>query len=129
MAYKVRIPGQDAKSIDRLLFPQKTGDTGDSGDRESRSEPYSNQADQYVGQREFRSPTEDIDLALKIGSYVERLPTHQSATACEIAEAVHGPGYTRGEVAAILRICEELCGARILIRGGRGYDYQLGGCR
>ncbi len=69
--------------------------------------------------------TEDIDLALKIGTHLETLPVHRSATASEIAEVLHGQDYTLAQVVDIYRICQELREARILIRGREGYGYQF----
>jgi hypothetical protein len=125
MAYRVRFPKQNAKTIGRLFYPQKTGDSGVSGGDESRSKPCPDPQDQLAGQPRTQNPTADVDLALKIGGYVARLSACQSATACEIAESFHGAGYTLDELATILRVCEELRGARILIRGRHGYGYQL----
>jgi hypothetical protein len=67
----------------------------------------------------------DIDLALKIGTYMESLPAHQSAPATQIAEALHGRDYTLAQVVDIRRVCEELREARILIRSRDGYGYRL----
>lgn len=72
---------------------------------------------------------EDIDLALKIGFYLETLSSHRSVTASEIAETFHGRDYTLEQVIEIFRICEELREARILIRGWDGYGYCLPGYR
>ena len=69
--------------------------------------------------------TEDIDLALKIGTHLETLPAHRSATACEIAETLHGSQYMLDHVIKIYLMCEELREARILIRGREGYGYQF----
>jgi hypothetical protein len=74
---------------------------------------------------ESKQSAEDIDLALKIGAYLEKLPAHQSATASQIAEAHHGRQYTLEHVIEAYQICEEMRGARILIRGRDGYGYQL----
>jgi hypothetical protein len=66
----------------------------------------------------------DIDLALSVVTHLEALPSHISATACEIAEALHGRDYTLDQVIQAYRLCEELREARILIRGRDGYGYQ-----
>lgn len=71
-----------------------------------------------------RSP-EDIDLALKIGAYLEMLPANRSATTSELAEALYGTWYTLDNVTDIYLVCEELREAGILIRGRDGYGYQL----
>ena len=42
----------------------------------------------------------DIKLALKISGFLARLPAHQSATACELAEAFHGLGYPLADMIA-----------------------------
>lgn len=79
-------------------------------------------------QHRVNGSPEDIDLALKIGSYLETLPAHQSATASQIAEAFHGRQYALDKVIDIYFVCEELHAARILIRGLDGYGYQLRAC-
>lgn len=71
------------------------------------------------------NPPEDIELALKVGGYLEMLPAHRSATASEIAEALHGRSYTLAQMTDIYGICEELREAKILIRGRDGYGYQF----
>jgi hypothetical protein len=75
--------------------------------------------------RRANNSPEDIDLALKICSYMETLPADRSATISELAEALHGRRYTMDHVTDIYLVCEELREARILIRGRDGYGYQL----
>ena len=67
----------------------------------------------------------DIELALKIGGYLARLPAHQSATACELAEAFHGLGYPLADMIAAYRVCEQLRQEQVLVRGRNGYGYRL----
>jgi hypothetical protein len=67
----------------------------------------------------------DIELALHIYSHLVSLPAFQSATACEVAGALHGRNYTLDHVIEVYRACEQLLEARILIRGRDGYGFQL----
>jgi len=72
-----------------------------------------------------RDQAEDINLALKIRNYLDQLPKYQSATASEIAEALHGRNYTLEQMVEIYRICEELLQSQILGPGRNGYGYGL----
>lgn len=94
--------------------------------RMKRAEVAAPEAGFHCGSRpESRQSAEDIDLALKIGTFLETLPAHQSATASQIAEALYGRQYLLDHVTDIYCVCEELRGARILNRGRDGYGYEL----
>ncbi len=66
----------------------------------------------------------EVDLALRIGTFLEALPGNRSATASEIAEALFGPGYKLDHVISCYRCCKVLEEAKLLIHGLDGYGYQ-----
>ena len=68
---------------------------------------------------------EEIELALRIGAFLETLPGHQSVTASEIAEKLYGGDYTLNRVLEVYQICEALRASKVLILGRDGYGYQL----
>lgn len=70
-------------------------------------------------------PPEDIELAVKIGSFLDNLPASRSATANEIAEALFGKNCALDSVIRICQLSEELWQAGILVKGLDGYGYQL----
>jgi hypothetical protein len=67
----------------------------------------------------------DVDLAIRIATFLETLPGHQAAAASEIAEKFYGAECTLNQILEVHRICEILRGDRLLIRGCDGYRYQL----
>jgi hypothetical protein len=67
----------------------------------------------------------DVDLAMRIATFLETLSEHQSATASEIAERFYGADYTLNQILEVYRICEILRSDRLLIRAREGYGYQL----
>jgi len=72
-----------------------------------------------------RYPTKDIELALRVIACLKAPLAHQSFTASELAERLHGRGYTLDHVIEIYRVCGLLCEARILVPGRDRYGYQL----
>jgi hypothetical protein len=72
-----------------------------------------------------RYPTKDIELALRVIACLKAPPAHQSFTASELAERLHGRGYTLDHVIEIYRVCGLLCEARILVPGRDRYGYRL----
>jgi len=101
----------------------QAAEPGETAARGTETDPcYGSQPGQQP--RAFTS-AEDIDLALKVGGYLETLFDHSSATASQIAEALHGLDYTLVQVTEIYRICEELRQARIVVRGRDGYGYRF----
>jgi hypothetical protein len=70
------------------------------------------------------TPGEGHRAALRVVAYLNALSAHKSATASEIAEALHWQGHTLDQMIEINRVCNLLCEVRILMRGREGYGYQ-----
>jgi hypothetical protein len=83
----------------------------------SRSRDFFNRADRS-------GTTGEIELALKVGRYLNTFPGHRSVTASEIADTLFGKECGLDRVLEVYRICEELREARIVIKGRDGYGYQ-----
>ena len=70
-------------------------------------------------------PPEDVELAIKIGGFLDTLAARQSATATDIADALFGKTCPLDRAIRIYQLSEELRQAGILVRGLDGYGYQL----
>jgi hypothetical protein len=66
----------------------------------------------------------DVELALRISTFLEALPGNRSATASEIAEGLFGRDYTLGHVVNCYHCCRAMEEAKVLIQGLDGYGYQ-----